>query len=44
MELNNILKQCPKNTIVINNIIKCYHKVNNDMYRKISVAISGGGR
>ena len=42
MNLEDVLKSCPKNSTVINNIIKAYHKINNDMYKKISVAISGG--
>lgn len=42
MKLDDILKNCPKNPTVINNVVKTYHKINNDMYEKISVAISGG--
>lgn len=42
MNLEDILKICPKNSTVINNIIKCYHKVNSNIYQKISIAISGG--
>ena len=42
MNLEDVLKSCPKNSTVINNIIKAYHKINNDIYNKISCAISGG--
>ena len=42
MELKEILDCCPKNATVIDNIIKSYHKINSDIYNKISVAISGG--
>ena len=42
MNLEDVLNSCPKNSTVVNNVIKAYHKINNDMYQKISVAISGG--
>ena len=42
MKLDDILKNCPKNPTVINNVVKTYHKINNDVYEKISVAVSGG--
>ncbi len=40
--LEDVLKGCPKNSTVINNVIKTYHKINSDIYDKISCAISGG--
>lgn len=42
MNLEDILKDCPKNPTIINNIIKAYHKINDNIYNKISCAISGG--
>lgn len=42
MNLEDVLKSCPKNSTVINNIIKAYHKINSSIYDKISCAISGG--
>lgn len=42
MELKDIIQNCPKNQVIIDNIIKTYHKVNSDIYNKISCAISGG--
>lgn len=42
MELEDILKSCPKNPTIINNVIKAYHKINDSIYNKITCAISGG--
>lgn len=42
MNIEDVLKSCPKNSTVINNIIKAYHKINNNMYDKIVCTISGG--
>ncbi len=42
MSLEDVIKECPKNSTVINNIIKAYHKINNNIYDKISCSISGG--
>lgn len=40
--LEDVLQSCPRNPVVINNIIKAYHKINSGIYNKISCAISGG--
>ncbi len=40
--LDDIIQSCPKNTVIVNNIIKAYHKINSDIYKKIACAISGG--
>lgn len=42
MNLEDVLKSCPKNSTVINNIIKAYHKINSDIYKKIVCSVSGG--
>lgn len=42
MSLENIIKELPKNSTIINNTIKAYYKINNDMYDKVSCSISGG--
>jgi len=42
MNIEDIIKSCPKNMTVVNNIIKAYSIINNDEYKKILCAISGG--
>lgn len=42
MSLENIIKELPKNSTIINNTIKAYYKINNDIYKKASCSISGG--
>ena len=42
MNIDDIIKGCPKNTTVVNNVIKAYHTINRDEYKKILCAISGG--
>lgn len=42
MNLEEILKDCPKNRVIIDNIIKAYKTINNPKYKKILCAISGG--
>ena len=42
MKLEEILDILPKNSTVVNNIIKAYHKFNSGTYKRISIAISGG--
>lgn len=42
MNLEDIIKQCPKNQTIIDNIIKAYHKINNAIYNKITCSVSGG--
>ena len=43
MELIEVLDKMPKNSTIVNNVIKCYSKINSPIYKKITVAISGGG-
>ena len=40
--LEDILKNCPDNTTIKNNIVKAYRKINEDGYDKIVCSISGG--
>lgn len=42
MELNEILSQAPKNSIITDNLIKAYSKINSSRYKKILCSISGG--
>ena len=42
MSLENIIKELPKNPTIVNNTIKAYHKINSDIYDKVSCSISGG--
>lgn len=40
--IENILKGCPKNEIIRNNLIKAYSIINDEKYRKVCCAVSGG--
>ena len=42
MELIEVLDKMPKNSTIVNNVIKCYSKINSPIYKKITAAISGG--
>lgn len=42
MNLEDVVKSCPNNQNVINNIVKSYYRINNSDYNKIMCSISGG--
>ncbi|MDF2505921.1 phosphoadenosine phosphosulfate reductase family protein [Clostridium sp.] len=42
MTLNEILEICPKDKIIVDNIIRAYSKINSSKYKKIVCTISGG--
>lgn len=40
--LEELLKDCPKNEIILNSLIKSYNKINSPLYDKIFCSVSGG--
>lgn len=40
--LDNLLKQCPKNKTIMDNLIRAWSKINSSKYEKIVCSISGG--
>jgi len=42
MELHEILDDCPKDKIIVDNIIIAYSKINSPLYEKILCSVSGG--
>lgn len=41
--LDELLKDCPKNEIILNSLIKSWNRINSPLYDKIFCSISGGG-
>ena len=40
--LDDILKNCPKNKIIVDNLINTWLKINNTSYKNIMCSVSGG--
>lgn len=40
--LESLLKECPKNQIIGDNLVRAWSKINNQKYKKIKCSISGG--
>ena len=40
--LDNLLKNCPKNQTIGDNLVRAWAKINNHKYKKILCSISGG--
>lgn len=40
--LDELLKDCPKNEIILNSLIKSWNKINSPLYDKIFCSVSGG--
>lgn len=41
--LDELLKDCPKNEVILNSLIKSWNKINSPLYDKIFCSVSGGG-
>lgn len=42
--LDELLKDCPKNEVILNSLIKSWNKINSPLYNKIFCSVSGGGQ
>lgn len=42
MNIDEILSNCPKNKVIVDNLIRGYHIINNPKYENVMVSISGG--
>lgn len=42
MEVNKILESCPPDTVIGDNFIRAYSKINSPLYKKIICTVSGG--
>lgn len=40
--LDELLKNCPKNEVILNSLIKSWSKINSPLYNKIFCSVSGG--
>lgn len=40
--LDELLKDCPKNEVILNSLIKSWNKINSPLYDKIFCSVSGG--
>ena len=42
MTLEEILENCPKDSIIGDNLVRAYSKINSSKYKKIVCSVSGG--